>query len=803
MRKGLPLQALRQPLRGGWWLQIRQKSCTTACERIDLLPVGHMGVSAVSGAHALVWKSNGRGPSATILETERYRWEIGHDGESRPEGPMPELDGCRLFKRDSTDGDLPAGDLCVVNYLGVLGFTIRRGGYEHPMALSVASRKLSNEADFETMTADIAKECNQLLLDWNTPVTVPFASNPDERQKLLIEQFMYLRAELGRGRLEQWMEAVRRRPHSSLVRQAAWRPAAMVRSSDHLRNPLRFGRDWRHEGGRTLPASLKEVSSHESADTPPNRFLRHALEGFLAVCNGVLRMQGRRGGPVQESAAQLASKLNGVLGGGFFREVGRVGRLALENQTLQKREGYRDILRTWVKLDQAARLDWDGRVDVFSATVRNVANLYEYWLFFALYNQLKAIPKMQRLDETPKGRVRPAFCKVNGRFSINLQRGKESVVVFEQEQEMGETLRVHFYYERVYSKGDVLSGGAYSRMFRPDFSLVIFPASFAAGRGCDVAEAEATRAGQIACLHFDAKYRVEKLEEFFGASADSLEALGELDAEEEGKSTNTYKRADLYKMHTYNDAIRRTVGSYVLYPGNAETGEEFRKYHELLPGLGAFAMPPGKPERLRDLGDFIARALESQRDKFSQLARINYWTHDTVREEPAEYHAGGSASYVKPPKDASVVLGFLREGDDPEAYRAAGVFFCHAVEWENAGHLPLEDRKAGAPTSLGFDPLRADWLAVFQKKITAPWLGKVENARIVTAADRAKELKRDVSAMKAAYYYRIQFGNCHDDPPRDVSRLVGPRPSKPIACTLAELANCKPITSSCLISSYS
>ncbi len=121
MRKGLPLQALRQPLRGGWWLQIRQKSCTTACERIDLLPVGHMGVSAVSGAHALVWKSNGRGPSATILETERYRWEIGHDGESRPEGPMPELDGCRLFKRDSTDGDLPAGDLCVVNYLGVLG----------------------------------------------------------------------------------------------------------------------------------------------------------------------------------------------------------------------------------------------------------------------------------------------------------------------------------------------------------------------------------------------------------------------------------------------------------------------------------------------------------------------------------------------------------------------------------------------------------------------------------------------------------------------------------------------------------
>ena len=66
--------------------------------------------------------------------------------------------------------------------------------------------------------------------------------------------------------------------------------------------------------------------------------------------------------------------------------------------------------------------------------------------------------------------------------------------------------------------------------------------------------------------------------------------------------------------------------------------------------------------------------------------------------------------------------------------------------------------------------------------------------RIVTAAYRAKELKRGISTMKAAYYYRIQFGHCHEEPPRDVSRLVGPRPSKQIACTLAELAKCRPVT---------
>lgn len=782
--KGVALEALRQPLRGGWWFQIRRKKCTGACTEVASLPPNHAGVVSDDALPPLLWRSNGRGPSATILETESYRWEIGHDG-TPPNGPLPELRDCNLFKRDSVDGAMPSGDLQVINYLGILPFTIRRGGDEQPMALSVVSRKLNDEADFETMTKDIAKECDGLLMEWNTPVTVPFTSNPEARQKILLEQFMYLRSELGRGRLEQWMESVRRRPHTALIRRSAWRPAELVRSSDHLRNPALFGRDWRHGNGRLMPATLREVTAHETVDTLPNRFLRHALESFLAVCDEVLRMEKKRGGPAQERAAALASRLNGVLGSGLFREVGRPRRLALENQTLQKREGYRDILRTWIKLDQAARLDWDGRKDVFSATVRNVANLYEYWLFFKLYELIKKIDGVKLIDFPHSFGTSPAFCKVDGRLTINLQRGKESMLVFEQEQEGGETLRVHFCYERVYSKGDVLTGGAYSRMFRPDFSMVIFPASFAVGRTRDQAENEAAKSGKIACLHFDAKYRVDKLEEFFGVGTESSEAEKELDAEEESKATNTYKRADLYKMHTYNDAIRRTVGSYVLYPGDAENGEIFNKYHELLPGLGAFGVPPGKEDRLNELRKFITSALQTQRDKFSQLARINYWTHDTVREAPEEYHAGGTATaHGRPPVDTHIVLGYLRPDEDPDEYRNKGVFYCHAVERDSTGD-------PGKPTPLNFDPFRAELIGVFQKNVSAPWLGKVREVKMVTAAERAAELGRPESGMRAAYYFRFAYDDCADEPPRDVSSIVPPRPSKPVGCTLAQLGQCK------------
>lgn len=784
--KGVALEALRQPLTGGWWFQIRRKKCTGACSTVDALPANHAGVLSDDAPPPLLWRSCSRGPSATILETESYRWEIGHDA-GRPDGPCPELRDCDLFKRDSVDGVLPSGDLQVINYLGILPFTIRRGGDEEPMAFSVVSRKLSDEADFERMTKDIAKECDELLMEWNTPVTVPFTSNPELRQKILLEQFMYLRSELDRGRLEQWMESVRRRPHTALVRRSAWKPAELVRSSDHLRNPALFGRDWQHRNGRLKPSTLREVTAHETVDTPPNRFLRHALDSFLAVCDEVLRMEKMRGGPAQEWAAALGSRLNGVLGSGLFREIGRPRRLALENQTLQKREGYRDILRTWIKLDQAARLDWDGRKDVFSSTVRNVANLYEYWLFFKLYELIKKIDGMQLVDFPHGLRARPAFCKVNGRLTINLHRGKESMLVFEQKQSGGETLRLHFCYERVYSKGDVLSGGAYSRMFRPDFSMVIFPASFAVGRTRDEAEDEAAKAGKIACLHFDAKYRVDKLEEFFGVGTESSEAEKELDAEEESKATNTYKRADLYKMHTYNDAIRRTIGSYVLYPGDAENGEIFNKYHELLPGLGAFGVPPGKEDRLNELSKFLTSALQTQRDKFSQLARINYWTHDTVREKPSEYHAGGiAAAHGRPPADTQIVLGYLRPDENPADYRLKGVFYCHAVERDGAG-------TPGNPTPLNFDPFRAELIGLFQKNVTAPWLGKVREVKMATSAERAAEMGRPEAEMRAAYYFRFAFDDCYDEPSRDVASVVPLRPSKPVGCTLAQLGQCKTV----------
>ena len=79
-------------------------------------------------------------------------------------------------------------------------------------------------------------------------------------------------------------------------------------------------------------------------------------------------------------------------------------------------------------------------------------------------------------------------------------------------------------------------------------------------------------------------------------------------------------------MHAYKDAIRRSGGAYVLYPGNKENVK--RGFHEIIPGLGAFSVnPTGQKEDVSDLSKFIDLVIEHLLDRASQREYINHKTH--------------------------------------------------------------------------------------------------------------------------------------------------------------------------------
>ena len=126
------------------------------------------------------------------------------------------------------------------------------------------------------------------------------------------------------------------------------------------------------------------------------------------------------------------------------------------------------------------------------------------------------------------------------------------------------------YYQRTFPRGR----GSYSVDLRPDFALDL----------------------GSRLLLFDAKYRAETAEEF-----------GTVPSGE-----RTFERDDLYKMHTYRDAITAAAAAFVLYPG-----DEMR----LLPaegaatdlnpaftGVGVLPLRPGRTEGLREwMGRLLGR----------------------------------------------------------------------------------------------------------------------------------------------------------------------------------------------------
>jgi hypothetical protein len=165
-------------------------------------------------------------------------------------------------------------------------------------------------------------------------------------------------------------------------------------------------------------------------------------------------------------------------------------------------------------------------------------------------------------------------------------------------------------------------------------------------------------------VHFDAKYRATDIYSLFGRP-DQVEDADVVPDMTQGLRA---KRDDLLKMHTYIDAIRRTAGSYVLYPGPENSGdrERWSLYHELLPGLGAFGLRPAEdlaqpPYGLSALQRFTADLLDHAASVMSQHRRHRFWEGEVYApgNEVASHAAWSIAR--KPPADTSVLLGYVRD----------------------------------------------------------------------------------------------------------------------------------------------
>jgi hypothetical protein len=340
---------------------------------------------------------------------------------------------------------------------------------------------------------------------------------------------------------------------------------------------------------------------------------------------------------------RLRSTLDSLLGRGFLPDISRPEILPLGSPVLQRKAGYRELLHLWLQFHVGAQLAWDGGREVWQGGARNVATLYEYWLFF----QLEMLFRDKFACEAPLHSV--LVENDAGLPRLKLQRGVElhTPIGGVWSHTAGRRLAAEFHFNRKFGRHDDHQvSGSWTRGVQPDYTISIWPAEFSKK------EAESTES--MVHIHFDAKYRVDVARNVFGDVMDDDDVIH--DRTECGRERPTAaKYADLLKMHAYRDAIRRTAGAYVLYPGNAGDGKKFDQFvgfHEVLPGLGAFAIRPrldGTAEGLDELRQFLNDVIEHLANRTTARERVSFHIGESyaLHEDPVTY-----GSLVLPERDA-------------------------------------------------------------------------------------------------------------------------------------------------------
>ena len=518
--------------------------------------------------------------------------------------------------------------------------------------LEVQSTKTSYRKDYQYMLNSITEKSTDLILQANSPVSHSFETDFNADNKTLYQRFAFVKSIINSEEFEDAIHRIISSPTTKWTEEAEETDVRKIKRfrNNEIKQLINSNNRTKLSSNHSLYSSkLKSVATKissykkiESVDTSENRFIKHALETFSKFCMDIGN-HPNAGQRLKYEANIVTEKLENHLQHSLFKEISRPTTLKLNSPTLQKKEGYREILKVWLKFDLAAKLIWDGGEDVYSGGKKDIATLYEYWLFFKLLDVLKSIFEIE-----PK-ELEQLIVSNSNNLNLQLKQGKFTALkgTFTKEHR---DLNIRFNYNRSFVGNDNISkSGSWTTTLRPDYTLSIWPTN--------LNEKDAEEKEQIVHIHFDAKYKIANINQIIESNQDEED----LNNEKKANLKGIYKNADLLKMHAYKDAIRRTSGAYVLYPG--DTNKRLKGFHEVLPGLGAFPIKPSENSNetihlenfLKEvLGHFLNNA--SQRENIASKS-YNIHKNDTpnIIEEPIPEYINGQKLI---PDETHVLVGF-------------------------------------------------------------------------------------------------------------------------------------------------
>ncbi|MDO9635156.1 MAG: DUF2357 domain-containing protein [Paludibacter sp.] len=597
--------------------------------------------------------------------------------------------------------------------------------------LEVRSRKTSYRQDYRRMLGDITEKCTELLLQHNSPVSHLLEVDFNADSRVLYQRFAFIKSVLEAPEFAEALNKILSAPVTN------WKETETLKD---IRNARRLDKRALHQlagaGNRielpeshplsamlqSIPARIQVTAKTETVDTPENRFVKFALNSFRSFISefiSKIRVENR----IRQEARLLETFLDEYLNHSLFKAISNPVTLPLNSPVLQRREGYREVLRVWLMFDLAARLIWKGGDDVYDGEKKDMAVLYEYWLYFRLLDILK-----EQYNIEPK-EINQLITETDDGLGLQLKQGKHTPLkgVYTGKNRK---LHVQFSYNRTFRGRQVYpAGGSWSMDMRPDYTLSMWPFG--------IEQAQAEKEELIVHIHFDAKYRIDNLKTIFGDTSAKEETEEELQEEMTNEKAEliqgNVKRVDLLKMHAYKDAIRRTAGAYVLYPGSEKDSR--RGFHEIIPGLGAFAIKPSGVglDGSEELKRFLNGVTEHFMNRASEREVISYRAYETYNSDqqilndiiPESY--GDNRGFL--PAKTTVLVGYYKSVDQLKWIENKNLY--NARTGDTRGSLRLSPKETGAKYLLLHGPGETVTVKLYKLSDKGP--------RIFSKADMAKK----------------------------------------------------------------
>ena len=309
---------------------------------------------------------------------------------------------------------------------------------------------------------------------------------------------------------------------------------------------------------RFAPLEVIERIHEDDYDIPENRMVKDLLLSLQNMATNVYsHVNNNTSAYVRNRLLYMISELDLICSDPWLKDVGDLTHIPFESTILQRDEGYSSLFSIYQILGMGAALRQDDMEDILRAQNTPIYQVYEYWCYTRLYRSLFNLssnrPEMVYEKDSGDRWVVTIRRNTGVKFDISAPKGVEATL----------------YYNQSFDKSDG-DFSSYSVRLRPDFTLVL------------------SMGERKRIINFDAKYKAKP------------KAYGDIITEDSKINSDCWEY-DIYKMHTYRDALLRSVGSYILYPGTVKTmypkpacSEDWSRLDNLvIPSVGAIPLIPG------------------------------------------------------------------------------------------------------------------------------------------------------------------------------------------------------------------